>query len=121
MNVESPQFVCTLQANNFLAKDVSLYISPAKCTPSNIFKILHPDSNNKSGTPVLNTIQYNSIAPKSPNEVDSLYSQWCNISKGSRGSLEDYTAREVEYRLNLDDTDKSLTNTKFVHKWRQGI
>ena len=121
MNSDSSPFVCNLNANLYPAIDDSLYISLAKCIPTNIMKILHLNSNNKSGTTVLITIQSNYIVPKSPNEVDILYSQWCNISKGFKESLEDYTARAIEYRLNLDDTDKSITNTEFVRKWRQGI
>ena len=121
MNNNSSPFVCTLNVNLYPAIDASLYISLLKCIPAKIMKILHPNSNNKSGTIVIVTIRSNSIVHTSPNEVHTLYSQWYDISKGSKESLEDYTARAVEYRLNLDDTDKSITNTEFVRKWRQGI
>ena len=121
MNIESSPFVCNLKADIYIAIDDLLYISLAKCIPVNILKILHPNSNNKSGTTVLITIKSNFIFPKIPNEVDSIYSQWCNISKGFKESLEDYTSRAFQYRLNLDNTDKSITNTEFVRKWRQGI
>ena len=84
-------------------------------------KILHPNSNNKSGTTVILVIRSNSIVPKSPNEVDSLYAQWCAITKESNEYLEDYTTRAVEYRLNLDDTDRSIRNTECVRKWIHGI
>ena len=41
--------------------------------------------------------------------------------KGIKELLEYYTTRAIEYRLNLHDTDKIISNTEFVHKWRQGI
>ena len=34
--------------------------------------------------------------------------------------MEGYTVMTIEYRLNLDDTNKHISNTEFVRNWRQG-
>ena len=87
MNTKTPPFVCTLKVIQFPAIDNSLYISLAKYIPSNILKLLHLISSNKSGTTILTKIQSNAIVPKNPNEVDIRYSQWCNITRGPKESL----------------------------------
>ena len=58
---------------------------------------------------------------KSPNNVDSLYKNWCNMSKGGNEDVEDYAARAVQFKNHLHGTENELQLSEFVRKWREGF
>ena len=53
---------------------------------------------------------------KSPNDIDILYRNWCNMAKGKNESAEDYTARAVQFKKDLFGTEKEIKQPEFVHK-----
>ena len=43
------------------------------------------------------------------------------LAKGKNGSVEDYTARAVQFKKDLFGTEKEIKQPEFVRKWRQGF
>ena len=60
-------------------------------------KIPNPESTFKIGVEILLLLQTKIFMSKSPNDVDTLYKNWCNMSKGANESVEDYIARAVQF------------------------
>ena len=52
-------------------------------------------NNTESGVYVIKKIIAHILTPKYVAQVDSLYLKWCNIRRGPKESLEDYTAKAV--------------------------
>ena len=57
--------------------------------------------------------------PRSHDEMDAIYKRWCNIAPGHNESIEDYTARAVQFKIDFSDSSKNLDNEEFIRKWRQ--
>ena len=55
----------------------------------------------------------------SPNDIDTLYKNWCNIAKGEIKSIEDYITRAVQFKEDLYGTKKETQHPEFIRKWRQ--
>ena len=43
------------------------------------------------------------------------------MAKGKNESVEDYTARAVQFKKYLYGTEKEIKQPEFVRKWRQGF
>ena len=50
-----------------------------------------------------------------------MYVRWCNIKRGQKECIEEYTARYVQYQSELEDTTKAITTIELVRKLRQGL
>ena len=79
----------------------------------------NPDSTSKSGVAILALIKAKISMSKSSNDIHILYKNWCNMAKGKNESVEDYTARAVQFKKNLHRTEKEILQPEFVRKWRQ--
>ena len=78
--------------------------------------ILNPDSTSKSGEAILVLLQANISMSKTPNDIDILYRNWCNMAKGKNETVEDYTARVVQFKKDLFGTEKEIKQPEFVRK-----
>ena len=87
-----------------------LYTSLSKSVSPNTLKILALGNNIKSGVYTIKNTIARTLAPKSVSQVDSLYLKWCNIRRGPRESLEDYTAKAVQFQTDLTGTNRCIAN-----------
>ena len=97
--------------------DTVLYISLSKSIPPNTLKILAMRNNIKSSVYLI----ARTLTPKYIAQVDSLYLKWCNIRQGLKNSLDDYTAKVVQFQSDLKDTNCCIINEELVRKQRQGL
>ena len=71
-------------------------------------RILSLESLFKSGVEILLLLQAKISMSKSPNDVDTLYKNWCNLSKGVNESVNDYIVRVVQFKKDLYGTEKEV-------------
>ena len=114
-------FVSTHNANKNPTVDAALYTQLSKTIPAITMNILNPDSTSKSGVAILVLLQAKISMSKTPNDIDILYRNWCNMAKGKNETVEDYTARAVQFKKDLFGTEKEIKQPEFVRKWRQGF
>ena len=101
--------------------DSALNVSLSKSIPPNNLKILAMGDNIKSGVYAIKNLIDRTLTPKYVAQVDSLYLKWCNIRRGSKELLEDYTAKIVQFQSDLKGINCCITNEELVRKWRQGL
>ena len=111
-------FVSINNANKNPTVDAVLYTQLSKTIPTITMNILNPDSTSKSGVAILVLLQAKISMSKTPNDIDILYRNWCNMAKGKNESVEDYTARDVQLKKDLFGTEKEIKQPEFVRKWR---
>ena len=78
-------------------------------------------NNNKSGVYIIKNFIARTLTPKSAVEVNLLYLKWWNIRRGVKWSLEDYTAKALQFQSNLKGANLCITSQGIVRKWRQGL
>ena len=69
-------------------------------------QIINQDPISKSRVEILVLLQAKISMSKSPNDIDTLYKNWCNIAKGEIKSIEDYITRAVQFKEDLYGTKK---------------
>ena len=99
------------------AIDSALYISLSKLIPPNALNISAMGNNVKSGIYVIMNLIDRTFTPNSVTQVDSLYLKWYNIRRGPKESLEDYTAKAVQFQSDLKGTNRCITrNSTLSHR-----
>ena len=98
------------------AIDSALYISLSKLIPPNTLKILAIGNNTKSDVYVIKNLITRTLTPKSVDQANSFYLKWCNIRRGHKESLEDYTAKAVQFQSDLKGTNRCIANEELVRK-----
>ena len=99
-------FVSINNANKNPTVDAALYTQLSKTIPTKTMNILNPDSTSKSGVAILVLLQAKISMSKTPNDIDILCRNWCNMAKGKNESIEDYTARAVQFNKYVFGTGK---------------
>lgn len=107
-------FVSVTQSELYPNLDSALYGCVSKSIPSTIMKILNPTSPCKSGVSILYHIKQEAYIPCSHDEIDSIYKSWYNIKHGQNKSIKDYTARAVQFKIDLSNSYESLGNEEFI-------
>ena len=97
-------------------KGSTLYINLSKLIPPNTLKILAIGNNTKSDVYIIKNLITRTLTPKSVDQADSFYLKWCNIRRGPKESLEDYTAKAVQFQSDLKGTNRCIANEELVRK-----
>ena len=97
-------------------KGSTLYINLSKLIPPNTLKILAIGNNTKSDVYVIKNLITRTLTPKSVDQANSFYLKWCNIRRGHKESLEDYTAKAVQFQSDLKGTNRCIANEELVRK-----
>ena len=114
-------FVSVINDNEDPKVNATLYTQLSKTIPTITMNILNPDSTSKSGVAILVLLQAKISISKSPNDIDILYRNWCNMAKGKNEPVEDCTVRAVQFKKDLFGTEKEIQQPEFVRQWRQGF
>ena len=77
----SQSFVSLSNAKLNPTVDAALCTQLTKTIPNLTMKILNPDSTSKNGVEILLLLQAKISMSKSPNDIDILYENWCNMAK----------------------------------------
>ena len=73
-------FVSVINANENPTVNAALYIQLSNIIPTITMNILNPDSTSKSRVSILALLQAKISMSKSPNDIDILYRNWCNMA-----------------------------------------
>ena len=70
---------------------------------------------------ILLYLQSKVLIPKTTDNVDKMYGQWCGIKRDDKEYVEVYTARALTFQSELKGTIKDFTKEELVQKRRQGM
>ena len=96
--------------------DAALYTQLSKTILTITMNILNPDFTSKSGVAILALLQAKISMSKSPNDIDILYRNWCNMAKGKNAYVKNYTVRVVQFKKDMFGTEKEIQQPEFVRK-----
>ena len=115
----SQSCVSLSHAKQNLTVDATLYAQLTKTILNLTMQIINQDPTSKSRVEILVLLQAKISMSNSPNDIDTLYKNWCNIAKGEIKPIEDYITRAVQFKEDLYGTKMEIQHPEFIRKWRQ--